>query len=466
VNGFDAPVGVVGAGPAGLATALRLADFGVPSVLLETRENLVRQGSATCLLQHDVLEILDRFGCGERVRHRAPVWTSRVPVPFDLDPGTFVPFVNVPGSRVERALAEAVEANPSCELLLGHGVVAVTQDDEGVTVEAMTAHGPRTFRFRHLVAADGVRSTVRTLLTAQRTPPPGAGAKVPLARLRQPHRSPTSGTCESTPLGIRMRMGRVLFAGDAARPHASRGIDHGIHDADNLAWKLALVLQRHAGQDLLETYHLERRPATVQAPHITGSTVRFVAYSTACSQDRLHPDTDRRWRWARSFGLSHDRLDNGRPDAPRAYGDSPLIQDAAGDPLLGSPAPDGRVLADGEPTGLRRLLGDGFVGLCFAADTARATALIAGVRSRPWKIPATLAVVLPAGVPMPSPDPCAWTVQVHSLDTELLGVYGAARGTWWIVRPDGRLAAKGERGERFADALNTAVGAPPRAMRR
>jgi hypothetical protein len=57
-------------------------------------------------------------------------------------------------------------------------------------------------------------------------------------------------------------------------------------------------------------------------------------------------------------------------------------------------------------------------------------------------------------------------VQVHALDTELLGVYGAARGTWWIVRPDGRLAAKGERGERFADALNTAVGAPPRAMRR
>ena len=45
----------------------------------------------------------------------------------------------------------------------------------------------------------------------------------------------------------RFRHGRVLFAGDAAHgvsPFGARGANSGVQDADNLAWKLALVLQR------------------------------------------------------------------------------------------------------------------------------------------------------------------------------------------------------------------------------
>ncbi|MCM2387229.1 FAD-dependent oxidoreductase [Streptomyces albipurpureus] len=57
--------------------------------------------------------------------------------------------------------------------------------------------------------------------------------------------------------------GRVLIAGDAAHvmpPTGAFGASTGIQDVYNLAWKLALVLEGHAGAGLLETYDAERRP--------------------------------------------------------------------------------------------------------------------------------------------------------------------------------------------------------------
>ena len=58
--------------------------------------------------------------------------------------------------------------------------------------------------------------------------------------------------------------GRVFIAGDAAHvmpPNGGFGGNTGIHDAHNLAWKLALVLKGLAGPELLATYEQERRPA-------------------------------------------------------------------------------------------------------------------------------------------------------------------------------------------------------------
>jgi len=57
--------------------------------------------------------------------------------------------------------------------------------------------------------------------------------------------------------------GRVFIAGDAAHvmpPNGGFGGNTGIHDAHNLAWKLAYVLKEHAGADLLSSYDRERRP--------------------------------------------------------------------------------------------------------------------------------------------------------------------------------------------------------------
>jgi putative polyketide hydroxylase len=61
----------------------------------------------------------------------------------------------------------------------------------------------------------------------------------------------------------RFREGRVFLAGDSAHlmpPYGGFGGNTGIQDAQNLAWKLALVLKRLAGARLLDTYEVERRP--------------------------------------------------------------------------------------------------------------------------------------------------------------------------------------------------------------
>jgi 2-polyprenyl-6-methoxyphenol hydroxylase-like FAD-dependent oxidoreductase len=65
----------------------------------------------------------------------------------------------------------------------------------------------------------------------------------------------------------RFRVGRVLLAGDAAHVHSpagGQGMNAGIQDAHNLAWKLAAVLQANADTDrLLDSYDVERREVVV-----------------------------------------------------------------------------------------------------------------------------------------------------------------------------------------------------------
>jgi 2-polyprenyl-6-methoxyphenol hydroxylase-like FAD-dependent oxidoreductase len=61
----------------------------------------------------------------------------------------------------------------------------------------------------------------------------------------------------------RFRDGRIFITGDAAHlmpPNGGFGGNTGIHDAHNLAWKLAHVLKGHASPRLLETYESERKP--------------------------------------------------------------------------------------------------------------------------------------------------------------------------------------------------------------
>jgi 2-polyprenyl-6-methoxyphenol hydroxylase-like FAD-dependent oxidoreductase len=74
------------------------------------------------------------------------------------------------------------------------------------------------------------------------------------------------------------REGRVLLAGDAMHIHSpagAQGMNGGIQDAINLGWKLALVAQGHAREDLLNTYGEERLPVArivLRATHL-GTTV-------------------------------------------------------------------------------------------------------------------------------------------------------------------------------------------------
>jgi 2-polyprenyl-6-methoxyphenol hydroxylase-like FAD-dependent oxidoreductase len=61
----------------------------------------------------------------------------------------------------------------------------------------------------------------------------------------------------------RYRVGRVFVAGDAAHIHSpagGQGMNTGLQDAANLAWKLAAVLRHGAGDAILDTYQSERLP--------------------------------------------------------------------------------------------------------------------------------------------------------------------------------------------------------------
>jgi 3-(3-hydroxy-phenyl)propionate hydroxylase len=83
--------------------------------------------------------------------------------------------------------------------------------------------------------------------------PPGAAPKVIRSQVYRFHAL----------VAERWRAGRVLLAGDAAHmmpPFAAQGLNSGLRDAQNLAWKLAAVLAGGADPMLLDTYEQERRP--------------------------------------------------------------------------------------------------------------------------------------------------------------------------------------------------------------
>jgi 4,5-epoxidase len=74
------------------------------------------------------------------------------------------------------------------------------------------------------------------------------------------------------------RRGNVFLAGDAAHIHSplgGQGMNTGLGDADNLAWKLALVVQGRAAPALLDTYEAERRPVAARVLATTTPATRF-----------------------------------------------------------------------------------------------------------------------------------------------------------------------------------------------
>ncbi|KLO32515.1 FAD-dependent monooxygenase [Mycobacterium haemophilum] len=74
------------------------------------------------------------------------------------------------------------------------------------------------------------------------------------------------------------RRGRILIAGDAAHAHApfgGQGMLTGIGDAENLAWKLALILRAKASEALLDTYETERRPLATEVLRGTSTVTRM-----------------------------------------------------------------------------------------------------------------------------------------------------------------------------------------------
>jgi len=116
---------------------------------------------------------------------------------------------------------------------------------------------------------------------------------------------------------------RVIFAGDSAHqvsPFGARGANSGIQDADNLAWKLALVLQGKAPESLLDSYDLERRQAADENILHSSRSTDFITPKSETS--RLFRDAV--LDLSEHFPATRPMVNSGRLSLPSVYDGSPL----------------------------------------------------------------------------------------------------------------------------------------------
>ncbi|MFF5988325.1 FAD-dependent monooxygenase [Prauserella flavalba] len=172
------PVVIAGAGPVGMAVALGLARRGVPVTLLEAADQVSFGSRAICVSRHS-LEVAHRLGFGERLEKIVLPWVGGRSFHRDTEVLRFAmpyaahavrpPMVNVSQSELEQVMVEAIEDQPLISLYWGAEVVACGQDDEEVRLDVSTAAGTRRLRARWVVAADGGRSRLRSLLGLRMT---------------------------------------------------------------------------------------------------------------------------------------------------------------------------------------------------------------------------------------------------------------------------------------------------------
>ncbi|MBO9474582.1 FAD-dependent oxidoreductase [Shimia sp. R10_1] len=137
--------------------------------------------------------------------------------------------------------------------------------------------------------------------------------------------------------------GRTIFAGDAAHqvsPFGARGANSGLQDADNLSWKLHLILTGKAPNSLMESYHTERAEAADE--NILNSTRATEFITPKSDMSRLLRDAVLDLAADQEF--ARPLVNSGRLSTPCTYRNSPLISaDALAGPALtcpGSPCPD------------------------------------------------------------------------------------------------------------------------------
>ena len=231
-------------------------------------------------------------------------------------------------------------------------------------------------------------------------------------------------------LVARLRTGRVFLAGDAAHIHSpvgGQGMNTGIQDAANLAWKLALVVAGRADPKLLESYHAERHPV---AQAVLRGTDLLTQVATAHSpavqslQTVIAPALT-------SLPLVRARLRENisqiavrYPASPTFAEDTHSVQFRSG-PGPGDRAPDGSLaMASGERTSLFDLLRfPGHTLLLLGArgrDDARVFGQITEAVQRDFA-----GLVAVHQIPPTSPN------------TALLRRYAAASLCLYLVRPDG-----------------------------
>jgi 3-(3-hydroxy-phenyl)propionate hydroxylase len=524
------PVLVIGNGPVGQTTALLLARWGVPTVLLDRRARRDLVGSKSICQQRDVLDIWDGIGVGRAIADEGLTWARARTFYRDRElfcvelPSTgrssFPPFVNISQCRTEQLLDEQIAATPLVDVRWGHTVVGLREQAGEVQAECEVAgeDGTRTLGAPYAVACagghgDGIRRSLGVdfagrsfddhfLICDVRADLPGwqherrfyfdprwnPGRQVlihpcPDSTFRIDWQVPPgfdldeeerTGALDRRIRQIvgdadyevvwhtvyrfhsrcvdRMRVGRVLLAGDCAHlyaPFGARGLNSGVADAENAAWKLAFVLHGWADDRLLDSYDTERRAAAVENLAITTHTMDFLCPQTPQAWDRRRDVLDR----AVTDPAAHPEVDSGRLAEPFWYVGSALTtpdptRQAASRPARGRvPDPGVGVLVpdcpvsdpeSGRPTRLRALARRGLTLLVAGPEHASVESAVRGAVDAPLRVYAA-ADLDPGGA--------------------LTATLGARPGEVWVLRPDAYVTAVLPAGDDLVGAVRRVTGA-------
>ena len=196
----------------------------------------------------------------------------------------------------------------------------------------------------------------------------------------------------------RFRQGRAFIVGDAAHIHSpvgGQGMNTGLGDAINLAWKLAAVLRGRARDDLLDTYQVERRAFALR---LVATTDRVFTVATGSSQlarfvrmqvfpraaalaVRIMPVRRLMFRTISQIAIAYTKSPLSAGVAGRIKGGDrmPWIETASGDNFEGLDPRSWHVLVYGE---VRRTLADwcALSGVAVHSHRWSASAQAAGVR--------------------------------------------------------------------------------------
>ena len=249
------------------------------------------------------------------------------------------------------------------------------------------------------------------------------------------------------------KLGRVYFAGDSAHgvsPFGARGANSGVQDADNLAWKLDLVLRGQAPEALLASYASEREFAADE--NILNST-RATDFITPKSEiSRLFRDAT--LQLARDHGFARRLVNSGRLSVPATLHGSALNTPDR-DTFAGAMRP-GAAAADAPLPGtdgaaapawlLRQLDGKSFAALVFdGPGTERDTAAaLQAIQAGSQGLVSVRSLVLP----------------IEGLAAQR---YDAQPGTVYLLRPDQHVCARWRRvhPDDVAAALRRALAMDP-----
>jgi 3-(3-hydroxy-phenyl)propionate hydroxylase len=251
----------------------------------------------------------------------------------------------------------------------------------------------------------------------------------------------------------KFRHGRVLFAGDAAHgvsPFGARGANSGIQDADNLAWKLALVVQGRAPESLLDSYAHEREQAADE--NILNST-RATDFITPKSPiSRLFRDAT--LTLAKDHAFARKLVNSGRLSLPTTY-DGSMLNTGDGNVFAGAmrpgaPCADAPVRCDetGGAGWFLGQLGAQFHGVYFAGDDEIDETLLDSLRMLACGAEPVIPLVVQSA--QGAAESTAATAARHHapitflVDTQglLAQRYDAEPGSFYLVRPDQHVCAR------------------------